>query len=71
MSVFRIGDRVCPILSMHMKGTVVDVYTKKHTTMLVDGPLTALTYVKVQMDPRPNHDSHVVEYRLGDLMKDE
>ena len=66
MSQIRVGDRVAPILAMHMTGRVLAMEVKSHRTMMVDGPLDRTTYVKVQHD---NQASPVLTYRIGELMR--
>ena len=73
MSRIKVGDRVCPILAMNMKGTVVEIYERHHKTMMIGGTLSGATYAKVQYDKTSSLDNNpmIGEYRLNDLMKDE
>ena len=71
MPSIRAGDKVCFIMSMHMKGTVLEVFERKHKTMMVDGPLAGSLYARVRMsNPRPGTEP-VVECRLQELMRDD
>jgi len=66
MAQIRVGDRVAPIMAMHMTGRVVSMEVRPHATMMVDGPLSHTTYVSVQPD---SPSSPVLTYRVGDLMR--
>jgi len=66
MAQIRIGDRVAPIMAMHMTGRVISMEVKSHRTMMVDGPLDRTTFVNVQPD---NPSAPVHQYRIGELMR--
>ena len=70
MAVLRPGDWVYPIMAMHRKGVVLEVYAKKHRTMMVGGPLDNTLYVKVEHPASADRKPEVVEYRARDLVKD-
>lgn len=65
MSQIRIGDRVAPILNMHLTGEVVMIKTKSHTTMLSEGTLSHVRYAVVKHDKGGNS----LEYRLSELTR--
>lgn len=67
--MIRVGDRVCPILAMHMKGTVVEIVTRPHKQMLVGGSLSSMTYVRVSHDKQISSGYSVMEYPASELMK--
>jgi hypothetical protein len=71
MPSIRTGDKVCFIMNMSMKGTVVETYERRHNTMMVDGPLSTSIYARVRLtNPRPGVDP-LIECRLQDLMRDD
>lgn len=70
MSAIRNGSRVCLIMSMQTKGTVIEVFEKHHKTMMVDGPLSKTMWAKVQLD-KPTASEPILLCRIGDLMIDE
>jgi len=65
MSQIRIGDRVAPILNMHLVGEVVMIKTKSHSAMLSEGTLSHVRYALVKHDKGGN----TLEYRLSELSK--
>lgn len=70
MAAIRVGTRVCMIMSMHVKGTVIELFEKKHRSVLVDGPLSKTMWAKVQLD-NPGLHGPIAECRVGELMSDE
>jgi hypothetical protein len=66
MPQIRVGDRVAPIMAMHMTGHVVSMEVRPHKTMMVDGPLSHTTYASVQPD---NPKASIITYRVGDLVR--
>jgi hypothetical protein len=70
MAAIRAGAKVCLILAMHQKGTVIEIFERQHKSMMVDGPLSKTMWAKVRMHSAdPN--GPVIECRLGELMLDE
>lgn len=65
MSQIRVGDRVAPILNMHLTGEVVLIKSKPHATMMTEGPLTYAQYATVKHDKGGN----TLEYRVRDLVR--
>ena len=63
--MIRQGDRVAPMLEMHREGKVVEVYERKHKTMLIGGTLSPVRVAKVQLDKTGD----IVEWFIRDLMK--
>lgn len=70
MPAIRPGDKVCMILQMNVKGVVLAVFEKRHTTAMVDGPLGGAHYARIQVTQGPPGISPEIECRLGDLMLD-
>lgn len=62
--MIRKGDRVAPILEMHVVATVLDVFERKHSTMLVGGTLSAVRMARVQVEKT----GEILEWRVRDLM---
>lgn len=57
-------------MAMHQKGTVVELFERRHRSVMVDGPLSKTMWAKVRMHSAdPN--GPLVECRLGDLMLDD
>lgn len=71
MPSIRAGSKVCMIMSMNVKGTVLEIYEKNHSTMLTAGPLSKSWWAKVQLVKPVAGSPDVIECRLGDLMNDE
>lgn len=67
--MLRVGDRVCPFLSMHMKGTITEILMRPHKQMLVGGSLSHMTYVRVNHDKKIAGGFSIVEYPASELMK--
>ena len=65
MSQIRIGDRVAPILNMHLTGEVMMIKSKAHSTMLSEGTLSQVRYAVVKHDKGGN----MLEYRLSELAR--
>lgn len=71
MASIRAGSKVCMIMAMNVKGTVLEIFEREHKSMLTAGPLTKSWWAKVQVvKPSPGTPS-VIECRLGDLMNDD
>lgn len=64
MRQIRVGDRVCPIMAMHLKCTVLSIEVRKHRTMMVGGTMESTPYVTVKVD---GQEAPSV-YRMGDLV---
>ena len=62
--MIRKGDRVAPILEMHVVATVLEVFERNHTTMLVGGTLSKVKMARVQVEKTGD----VLEWRVRDLM---
>jgi hypothetical protein len=65
MAQIRVGDRVAPIMAMHLEGRVLSMEVRQHKTMLVGGPLSGTTYVTVEHAP----GIPTAVYRIGDLVR--
>ena len=65
MAMIRVGDTVSPILEMHKVGEVVELYDKKHTSMLVGGTLGTFRVALVKLQ---GHDE-LVEWRIRDIVR--
>ena len=63
MAVIRIGDKVAPRLEMHRVGEVVELYDKKHTTMLVGGTLSTYRVAVVRLQGQ----EQLEEWRVRDV----
>lgn len=71
MPSIRAGAKVCMIMSMNVKGTVLEVFEREHKTMLTAGPLTKSWWAKVQVTKKQPGIPDIIECRLGDLMIDD
>ena len=70
MAAIRPGTKVCFIMAMQQKGTVIELFERHHRSVMVDGPLSKTMWAKVRMHSAdPN--GPLVECRLGDLMLDD
>ena len=70
MAAIRPGMKVCFIMAMQQKGTVIELFERHHRSVMVDGPLSKTTWAKVRLhnaDPA----GPIIECRLGELMVDE
>lgn len=70
MAAIRTGSKVCLIMAMQQKGTVVEIFERQHRSVMVDGPLSKTVWAKVRLHSAdPN--GPIIECRLGELMLDE
>jgi hypothetical protein len=67
MAAIRNGSRVCLIMAMHQRGTVVELFERQHKSMLIDGPLSRTMWARVKLDS-PGAGVPVLVCRIGDLM---